>query len=75
MCEVSWDIHLSLVAHQVLTLLRVVDFGVLELGVTLVLLRDRNLGRPPFQTSVVMTQGGGLCVRTVGRMTTSLFES
>ncbi len=34
-------------------------FGVLELGVTLVHLSDRNLGRPPFQTSVVMTQGGG----------------
>ena len=36
-------------------------FGVLELGVTLVRLSDRNLGRPPFQTPVVMTQGGG-CV-------------
>ena len=33
-------------------------FGVLDLGVTLVRLSDRNLGRPPFQTSVVMTQGG-----------------
>ncbi len=53
-------------------------FGVLELGVTLVRLSDRNLGRPPFQTSVVMTQGGG-CVPEpgtikVGRMTTSLFH-
>ncbi len=42
------------------------SFGVLELGVTLVclsdrnfLLSDRNFDPPPFQTPVVMTQGGG----------------
>ncbi len=50
------------------------DFGVLELGVTLVRLSDRNLDRPPFQTPVVMTQGGGCVPRTVGRMTTTLLH-
>ena len=43
------------------TVMSRVAFGVLELGVTLVPLSDRNLGRPPFQTPVVMTQEGG-CV-------------
>ncbi len=61
LCVVSWDIHLWHFVHQVSVLLWVVVFGVLEVGVTLVLLSDRNLGWPPFQTSVVMTQGGG-CV-------------
>ncbi len=48
------NIHLYRFVHQVLALLWVVAFGVLELGVTLVHLSDRNLGRPPFQTPVVI---------------------
>jgi hypothetical protein len=49
----------STLSTKYFSLLWDVAFGVLELGVTLVRLSDRNLGRPLFQTPVVMTQGGG----------------